>query len=392
MRISRRMRAAFAAIGVTCAMFVFLLLGLNGLAVWAETNARAFPYKEGETPLRFLLPSIFGRPGRARIMLTGPSSAQEALLYEKFERAFPGYEAYQAAFSNATLDEVLLSLDYIEQVYGRDALPEVMVIGGEPRFFNNLPRRFGPRGRTYPRGSFFTPLIERYSPFRVEATENGTTLAGKTTWERLNALYEFWMSKQQPRQRVAIAALLSRVLSGPGPNLEMVEKLPPLNIREPFSALNAAQTRRFVAAVGPYTAFRQWLAAYTSPYLEQYKGPWQNIRPDGMSRLAHWGDDDAALLNIQIKDLVERTKRLQIKLFVIMMPRNPANDVIDASLPMDKFNASLRRALGDTPYLDLQTLLQEQEFADPVHATRPGARRVTAEIVHFMQLYGGMPE
>src|SRR5262245_44418373 len=392
MHISKRMGAAFAAIVVTCAMFVFLLFGLNGIAVWAETNAHAYPYKIGEAPLRFLLPSIFGRPGRARIMLTGPSSAQEALLYEDFERAFPGYDVYQAAFANATLDEVRLSLDYIEQAYGRDALPEVMVIGGEPRFFNNLPRRFGHRGRSDAR-SFFTPLIDRYSPFRVEATENGTTLAAKTTRERFKASYQFWTSKQQSRQRAAIAALLSRVLNGPGPNLDLVEKLPALNdIKDPFFPLNVSQTARFVAAVGPYTAFRQWLAAYTSPYVEQYKAPWRNIRPQQASQLGHWDDDDATLLSIQIADLVKRTERFKIKLFVIMNPRHPVNEVIDASLPLDQFNASLRRALGETPYLDLHTLLDEHEFADSIHVTRPGARRVTAEIVHFMQLHGGMPE
>lgn len=386
MRDFRRVRLACVATGAACAVFIFLTIGLNALAAWGERRGSAYPFKAGEEPLRFLLPSIMGRPGAGRIMITGPSAAAEGLLYEDFDKAFPGWHTYQAAFSDATVNDVLLSLRFIERTYGRQALPEVIVVGGEPRFFNNIPRPFGPT-RERDRRSPFVSLVDVYSGVHVKATETGSILTSKTGPERLLAASRFWLSKQQPRWRVGFAALLNRILNGPGPNIDLLDGLPPIkSIHELISRENARDLWLFAVHAGPYDAVQRLAAAYVSPYVFQLEGERKTVRPDDRSRLGHWDRYDASLLDVQIRALVKLTERLNIKLFVVMLPRHPANQSIDESLPTGEFDAALRRALGDTPYLDLQMLLNEHLFADGTHVTRVGAHRVTAEVVKFMQL------
>jgi len=104
-RLSRSSRRALVAIGCWVGIYGVSITAFGALATWAEVHAHAHPYELGEEMFRILLPSIAGRPGRDRMMLIGSSTAQEALLYEEFDAAFPGIDAYQVSYSVATIDE-----------------------------------------------------------------------------------------------------------------------------------------------------------------------------------------------------------------------------------------------------------------------------------------------
>ena len=67
-----------------------IVLALLGLSRWAEQDLDAYPFKQ-EDWLRYLLPSRFVQQDRDRIMLAGPSTVRENLLYKRFEEEFPEY-------------------------------------------------------------------------------------------------------------------------------------------------------------------------------------------------------------------------------------------------------------------------------------------------------------
>jgi hypothetical protein len=45
----------------------------------------------------------------------------------------------------------------------------------------------------------------------------------------------------------------------------------------------------------------------------------------------------------------------------------------------------IQRNLGSTPFLDLHAMLGPGEFYDVVHATLPGAKRVTQAVIEFIK-------
>ena len=163
---------------------------------WVESQTEVYPYKD-EDWLRYLLAGLFKDRGQNRIMLVGESAVRENLLYEEFNRAFPTMQTFQGGLSLGTINDVLISLEYIKQVYGRGALPQVLVVGISPRFVANLPE-------TRP----FMTGFDLYSPyFGVEETPAGPRLKAKTRWQGWSSWLRFVMFKQQKRYLAAVAAL-----------------------------------------------------------------------------------------------------------------------------------------------------------------------------------------
>jgi hypothetical protein len=392
-RVSSKLRFALLSIAAVVAIYSLLFVGLNYLALWAETTANTYPYAAGEDPIRVLLPSLMGRSGRARIMLLGPSAAEDAFLYEDFNRAFPGYHAYQASFSTATLDDVLVALEYVERAYGEDAMPDVLILGVQARFLANKPRRFGPNKDATAYSPFFNSINLYSALFRVEESEKGSVLVPKTRFESLAAGWRFWGRKQQPRHRAAIVALLNRIVNGAGSNLELVTGLPPLkDIRDPFARPTGGTALRYIASARPFTAFRSWLPAYNSPYLTHYM-PTDNAdtRPEGSFGIRQWDpSSEAGLVTSQVSRLRETAHRLNIKLFVVITPEHPATRALHPAIYYDSLMTLVRGALRETPVLELRTLLDDHDFFDEEHVRRNGARRVTGEVIRFIMSNGGL--
>jgi hypothetical protein len=331
------------------------------------------------------------QPGANRIMVIGSSTAQEALLYEEFERAFPQYDTYQMAFGAATLDEVLVALDYIERVYGTGALPAVLIVGLEARSLANLPRRFGSRREVGE--EYLYPAIDEYSPFyKVRRTEEaGSVLEPKTGLEAWSARWRFWSKQQEPRYRYAVVALLNRMVSGPGPNLEWTSGLPTIDdIRNPLAPASIRVFTGYVAA-DPIAAFRGWLAAYIAPYHHFRPRVGYHVGPGGPNGVHFWDPrTEAELLVGQVQRLRETAASRGMRLFVVNLPEHPESRESQPPEYYESLISLTLEALADTPFIDLRSFGDRSDFLDDAHLTRPAAERVTAAVIRFIQARGGL--
>jgi hypothetical protein len=403
-RPSKSLGRALTAIGCAVGLYAALIAGFGGFATWAEAHGHAHPYGPGEEMFRFLLPSVVGRPGRDRIMLIGSSTAQEALQYEQFEAAFPGTDAYQVSYSEATLDDILVALDYVARAYGEAALPDALVVGLETRSLANLPRTFGPNQGLLVgeaewdleeeiEGEYLFAAINQYSPyFSVTATDTGSMLVPKAALESWWARLRFATQKQQPRYRSALAALLNRVLNGPGPNLELALGLPELvDIRNPFARRSIGVFARWIAG-NPTTAFRSWIAAYVGPYAHRYPPTAEFEREEGAEAgIGFWDPDaEAELVSAQLRRLRERSAARGIQLFVVLVPEHPFTRSQISSERDAALLLLVQRALGDTPFIDLRSRFGADVFADDAHVRAPAAQLVTAEVIRAVEAHGGL--
>jgi hypothetical protein len=197
----KKLRLVLASVGIVILLYMAFNLSLLALARWAEVYHNSYPWKH-EDYLRCLLPTLFENRGPTRILLAGPSEAREGLICEQFDQEFPNLHAFQSAQSLGTFDDLLLMLDYVEKVYGPEAMPRILVLGITARFVGNIPKNISP----------LAPAINRYSPFySVEQTSHGSHLIPKNKWKGLVSRARFLL-KQQPRYLAAISTLLSRFL------------------------------------------------------------------------------------------------------------------------------------------------------------------------------------
>ena len=160
-----------------------LELGFDRLARYEETQRSHYLWFYEEW-LQFLQRSDFAGRGDRMIFLGGASEAREGLLYEMFDSAFPGKVAYQGSQSLGTMQSVLLQIDYMDRVYGRDAFPHRIIIGVTPRFVWDAPQ------------VSHTPIftaINRYSPYWDVAEDSAQhyVLSPKGRRESLEARYRF---------------------------------------------------------------------------------------------------------------------------------------------------------------------------------------------------------
>ena len=207
-----------------------------------QSKSDVYPYQD-EDWLRYLLPALFENRGYNRIMLVGESAVRENLLYEEFDQAFPKMRTFQGGLSVGTVDDLLISLEYIERVYGRKALPQVLVSGISPRFVANLPAERP-----------FMSALELYSPYYgVEDTPSGPRLKPKSFWEGWFSWLRFVVFKQQKRYLASLSALARNFIS-----MDSME-----SSRKPLSSGG----RFSVPSYG----------SLSKPYAKSHTRPWQRV-------------------------------------------------------------------------------------------------------------------
>lgn len=391
----RKLRLTVAIFVTAGIVYGMTSLFFQGITRWAEARRDVYPYQAGEDPIRYLLPALMDRPGKRRILLMGPSAAGEALLNERFDEAFPDKEAYNGALSTATLDDCLLTLDYMEKVYGREAMPEILVLGVQLRFVANIPRRFGPVKDRFD----FMPLIfsiDHYSTrFKVDrwSSPNGSLLRPKQWHEGAFAFLKFALQKQKPRYQAAVAALLDRALEGIGYSMAPRERFPFMEkMRSPINQKDLPAILSFSREQDVAPALRRWLREFRSPYLTQYLKPMNRDLVLTMLEHPGWNDDhkwnarvDEEMVRFQISDLVNRATRNGIRLYVVNLPENSlSRNLYDEGL-YSYYLKILTEALGDTPFLDLREMLRDEDFFDDEHAMLEPARQVTDRVVAFIK-------
>jgi hypothetical protein len=363
-----------------------LVLGLTRLSVWAETEMGAYPYKH-EDWLRYLLPDLFVVDARERIMVIGPSAAREAVLVEPIARAFPGAHVFNGALSVGTIDDVLVSLEYIEGAYGAEALPNVLVLGLTPRFVANLPAERP-----------LQPAIDRYSPhFNVEEGENGPVIAPKSALSGSLAWLRFHALKQTSRYRTAIeAARLRAVLAG-RERCRGAGALCPYDWPSDVTEWVLARPKlvRFLG-LGRLETFG--LAGYLANEISPLRYSYDGRRSEDVLRArlenpeSFWDEvfswdprPRAAETESRMVRLLDFATKREIEVFAVNLPENEICSAMYQPERYLAYRAVLESSLGDTPYLDLRSLLPRTELRDAVHVTLQGAERTTAAIVRLME-------
>jgi hypothetical protein len=355
-----KFRLAVTAVVSLALLYTALNVGLLLLArhVEAASAVNVYPFAS-EDWLRCLLPSLYDDRGRGRVFLAGPSEAREDLLYDRFDRAFPGLSTFQGAQSLGTFDDLLLTLDYVKRTCGDDAMPRVMVLGITPRFVANIPRG----------GSPLAKAIDAYSPrFSVEKGDGVSQLVPKPVLSGLRSRQRF-LAKAPDRYRSALLTLFRK----------------PLGLDKDYEQVHEHLLHAPLGA-----EIRFWSLPYKYHHLppmprDQMRS-WMNS-PTSFWTMSHEWDPapDARLVGAQFERLLDLTRQHDVRLFVVNLPEHPDNRAGYDPARYGAYLRIVRDSIGTTPFLDLRTLLADEEFYDVGHANLPGAVRVTDEVIRFMK-------
>jgi hypothetical protein len=361
--------------------------GLNSLATWAERDLDAYPFMQ-EDWLRYLIPTKFVQKNTSKILLTGPSTVRENLLYERFEEEFPEHSVIQGGISLGTIDDVTAALQYIRRVYGDDALPRIVVLGVSPRFIANIPENRALKGG-----------IDRYSPyFSTVQNDAGLVLVPKNPAETLISRYRFLAHKQPDRFRTAIIALGSHLIAGDlfsqrnGDRKTTIQKILNRLFKRPEIGRIIGNTRFKRALDYDFTEVLAWM---TSPYKYRLNPP---VNINGLigwmdEKNSWWQDVHAWNPHATIQATTASLERFNLEitendidLFVVNMPER---DVSRIRYDRENYAAYLelvRNTLGNAHFLDLQDFLQTAEFHDLEHSIYTGSLRLTDKVISNMKV------
>src|SRR5262245_35921708 len=118
----KRLRLIAAAVMCVLLAYVGANAAMDRLARWVEVKQDGYLWWREEWMQLFGAENFVDR-GRNRILLAGSSEVREGFLFDEFEAELPGFEVYNNALSNHTLEMLLIVLQYIETAYGPSAMP-----------------------------------------------------------------------------------------------------------------------------------------------------------------------------------------------------------------------------------------------------------------------------
>jgi hypothetical protein len=87
----------------------------------------------------------------------------------------------------------------------------------------------------------------------------------------------------------------------------------------------------------------------------------------------------------QFRRLREFADNEGIALYVVNLPENIESRQLYEVRNYRHYLDLVKKNLGNTPFLDLHAMLGPGEFYDVVHATLPGAKRVTETVINFIK-------
>jgi hypothetical protein len=319
-------------------------LTFNATATFAEERLGAYLWKEQDY-LRLFSPAYHDGRGAGRLLIYGPSEAREGLLPE--EIAVAGLSAYQNAQSFGTLADGLLVLDYLESAYGRDAVPDALLFAISSRFVADI------RPPT-------SPLVEgmkKYSPhFRPDDSANPPRLVRKSATEALRARLAI-LSLEPDRYRRGVAAVVASITQSVAPALSA------------YPARLARPSKYLTGKLAPEADLQAWTADPASLWHRIHKWDPAVHQPTATAELHR---------------LVDFAAARGVELYVVNLPE--ISWMRTRYLPgrYEAYLATVRAGIGDTPFLDLRSFLDDDEFFDEAHPTWQGARRLSAEVSRFI--------
>jgi hypothetical protein len=284
--------------------------------------------------------------GKDRILLTGSSEVREAFLFDEFESELQGFEVYNNALSNHTLETLLIVLQYIETEHGPSAMPQKIVLGVTPLFLLDQPsidRSYLPR------------VIDRYSPFvSVDIGSRPARLLPKGWFDSFVSRYRY-LTHQSRRYKGALRGVM----------------------------------RASVLTVAPGLADRQWMRSGLVPSKYHHLRPIDQREQLRELRRAQPSPPNPVELAPTVRrewsTLREFVVNHDIELYVVNMPQSTfLLDDYYAGM-YDEYRQLLRSVTDDVPFLDLARSLQDDEFYDVAHVNLVAARRTSRRVARFVR-------
>lgn len=349
------LKSLAAALGVVLAALVLGHASLESLARWAEAKPHYYLWAVDDHLMLFNQSRMIGRHApAARMFVFGASEAGEGIVDGVMERRLPGMSVEHLSFDGATFNDILLQLNYIEQVYGRAALPSHVLIALSPRVMANaLLDKFGNR---------LPDSVNRFSS-AVSVDDSGSLprLVPKSRLRAIQAWLDFRLF-QTERYRAAATALLFEI----GSRLH----LPQAQRASLLESLQKAKLRHRVR-----TSDKALKSVLTE------SGHWQVTH-------AWKASEHRDAIDREFDYLIGFARRNGIQLYVVNLPEWQVNKQMFEPGVYDDYLQVVRQACGAYPFLDLGDMLTDREFADAVHPTAKGAEKVSQAIADFVRQNG----
>ena len=359
---SRKLLLAVGAITVLLAVAVFTLLLLFLMSIRAERDLGVFPYKE-EDWYRFLLPSQFALQDKPVVMLAGPSQVRENLRIERFRDAFPDFHIYQGGISLGTIEDTEIALKFIETAYGKEALPDFVVLGTSVRFLANIPS-----------DRPFSAVINTYSGWMVEAGVGGVEVRPKPFVSTLASRLQF-VGKLPVRFNAAArawVATVARALADRPPSATLIRA----------AGLESFWARRVLKLEYPTTPYK--FARHSSRPIEQVSDRLTEAGSWGLQVVGWDAGSERIAASARLRGLMAFLKERNIGVAVINMPERA---VLRESFifDYDDYLGAIRDAIGVTPFIDMRTFTRDEEFHDAEHTLPRGSERLTDHIITWLR-------
>jgi hypothetical protein len=316
-------------------------------ARWVEVEQGGYLWSQEEWMQLFEADNFVGR-GRGRILLAGSSEVREGFLVDEFEAELTEFDVYNNAFSNHTLETLIVVLQYLETAYGPSAMPQKIVLGVTLPFLLDVPPINSNR-------SYLAGVIDRYSPFvSLDVASRPGRLVRKGWLESLVSRYRY-LTHQSRRYRGAVRGVM----------------------------------RWGVLTVAPGLTDRPRLQFGLVPSRNHHRPPIdQREQLQAMRRVLPPPPDPVALegtVRMQWAMLVDFVANHHIDLYVVNMPQSTflLNDYYVEMY--GDYERLLRSVVGDVPYLDLARSVRDDEFYDVTHLNLGAARRTSRRVAQFVR-------
>jgi hypothetical protein len=320
-------------------------VALDRVACWVEVKQDGYLWWREEWMQLFGTNNFVNR-GRGRILLTGSSEVREGFLFDEFEAELQGFEVYNNAFSNHTLQTLIVVLQYIETAYGPSAMPQKIVLGVTPLFLLDEPsinRSYLPR------------VIDRYSPLvSLDIGSRPARLVRKGWLDSLVARYRY-LTHQSQRYKGALRGVMRAGVLSVAPGLADDYRLRLRLVPSIYHHLPPADKKERLHAL-------------------------RRILPSPPAPVAL-----AASVRTQWTMLQELMADHNIDLYVVNMPQSTFMQDDYYAETYDGYEQLLRSVVGNVPFLDLARFLRDDEFYDITHANLAAARRISRRVAQFVR-------
>lgn len=321
--------------------------------VEARLDANLWRYEEW---MQLMSPARYPVGERGRILVIGPSEAREAFWPEPFQQALDGATLVNDSLSLSTFEDALTQLDYIEKVYGRGAIGDLLLVAVTPRLLQG----YAPGERPLP------IVLNRYSPhFALDERVEPQTLVEKSLAASLLGRARLAAHSGVRYQRAVRAMLLAARARIRGEDLDTL-----------FRAHGLVGSRFFDTRPLDKQQYYEWARTGTG-ILRSMEYFFELRTMDARTK--------RATIVGQFERLRAIAARNDCRILVVNMPEGGwARQLFYKPGIHEAYMEVLGEAVGDLPFVDLREELPDDGFFDWMHPTRDAAltlsRRVAAEI------------